>query len=141
MLPPLTTAGREIFMERCMTCHGPGHESGRPLPGPDLETISVGEPRWLLEAILDPARQIAPEYWLYRLETEEGEPLEGMIAAETRDSLTIRPLFGESETVARSAIRRFERLDRSPMPEGLESGLTPEQMAGLLAFLRDTGAP
>jgi putative heme-binding domain-containing protein len=130
--------GREIFLERCISCHGP-KSLGQSL-GPDLESLAGRQPEELLEAILDPNRDIAPEHWLYRLESESNGALEGMIIHEDQKTLTIRTLVGEPQTVPRSAISHFERLDRSLMPEGLESGLTPEQIAGLLAFLRQPSA-
>jgi hypothetical protein len=38
--------------------------------------------------------------------------------------------------VARSELTSLKATGASPMPEGLEAAITPEQMSDLLAFLR-----
>jgi putative heme-binding domain-containing protein len=130
--------GREIFMERCMACHR-WNELGQEI-GPDLKTFSTRESAWWLDAIIDPAREIAAPYWMFRVETFDDETIEGLLSGEVPDALILRPMLGDEQRIPRTAIRSFQRLDHSLMPQGLESGLTPEQMAGLLSFLRDLAA-
>ena len=61
--------------------------------------------------------------------------MEGIIAEESAASLTIKRADGVTETVLRRDITQLSGSGRSLMPEGLESVITVEQMADLLAFL------
>jgi putative heme-binding domain-containing protein len=108
--------------------------------GADLRPSAAQPADWWLTALLDPNREVAPEYWNYRVETLSGDVLEGLLTGETAGSVTLRPLLGEPQTFPRTDLRRFERLSRSLMPEGLESGLSPAQMAGLIEYLRSSAA-
>jgi putative heme-binding domain-containing protein len=132
-------AGREIFMERCQMCHAMEDNGGGAM-GADLRPSAAQPADWWLTALLDPNREVAPEYWNYRVETLSGDVLEGLLTGETAGSVTLRPLLGEPQTFPRTDLRRFERLSRSLMPEGLESGLSPAQMAGLIEYLRSSAA-
>jgi hypothetical protein len=49
--------------------------------------------------------------------------------------VVIREPLGRETVVPRNRIRRLQTTGRSPMPEGLESGLTTKDVAGLMEFL------
>ena len=51
--------------------------------------------------------------------------------------MTVRQPFGGSQTVPRPGIARLQPLERSMMPEGLEEGLSLQDMADLLQFIRN----
>lgn len=61
--------------------------------------------------------------------------LVGVIASESPTSIILGQPFGKEETVLRSKLKRMQNLGKSLMPEGLEAGLTPSQMADLLEFI------
>jgi putative heme-binding domain-containing protein len=126
--------GREVYLKRCAQCHpaeGAGHQVG-----PDLATTSNKSPADLLIAILDPNREAQPNYTAYAVVTRDGKLLNGMIAAETAASLTLRRAEGKEDTVLRSEIDELSSTGKSLMPEGLEQDITREQMADLLAFVK-----
>ena len=66
----------------------------------------------------------------------DGASVTGIIQNESQNSVTVRPPFGASQTVPRPRIARLLPLDRSMMPDGLEEGLSLQDMADLLEFLR-----
>ncbi|MBA4146531.1 MAG: c-type cytochrome [Verrucomicrobia bacterium] len=125
--------GQVIYMERCAACHqfaGQGFTLG-----PDLITVqSTGKDKLLL-SILDPNAEVAPQFQAYEVETADGESLIGMIVNETANSVTIRAAYGKEDVVPRSNIKKMQSQQQSLMPEGLEGGLTPEQMADLLDYI------
>ena len=90
----------------------------------------------LLTSILDPSAAFAPEYANYLVETEEGELLNGILAAETDAAVTLSRANGETDTVPRSRIRDLRAEGLSLMPDGLEQGLDADGLADLLAYLR-----
>ena len=89
--------------------------------------------------LLDPNRTVDARYRLYQIDTSEGATLTGIIQNETENSVTVRQPFGPSQTVPRSRIGRLQGLERSMMPDGLEEGLSLQDMADLLQFIAGGG--
>jgi putative heme-binding domain-containing protein len=89
----------------------------------------------LLTHLLDPNRTVDAAYRLYVIETKDGRSSTGIIQHETPDSVTLRQPFGQAGTIPRSAITRIQSLEQSMMPEGLEDGLSLQDMADLLQFI------
>ena len=70
--------GREIFVKICATCH---KAEGRGIDvGPDLATVAGRSAEDLLVHILDPNREVAPNYVNYNIATESGRVVSGIIA-------------------------------------------------------------
>ena len=125
--------GREIFTQRCVTCHRLG-DDGQEI-GPDVATFKTAGRDSLLSNVLDPNREVAPRYQAYTLTLRNGDLLAGIIARETPTHVTIRQP-GQAETsVLRTQVVSMKSLGASLMPEGLEAGLSAAAMADLLAFL------
>ena len=61
--------------------------------------------------------------------------MDGIIADESAASLTLKRADGLADTVLRRDIAQLSGSGLSLMPEGLESSITVEQMADLMAFL------
>ena len=60
----------------------------------------------------------------------------GLLIAESSDSITIRQPEGREQIIARADIDELKSSDKSLMPEGIERDVTVEQMADVLAFLK-----
>jgi putative membrane-bound dehydrogenase-like protein len=127
------TRGQKSFQERCASCHRAGSE-GFAL-GPDFVTIRNTGKEKLLVNILDPNREVAPQYIAYSIETKAGDTLVGIIAHETATGFTVRQAFGREDRIVRAQVQRMDSQKQSLMPEGLEAGLTPQDMADLLEFI------
>jgi putative heme-binding domain-containing protein len=127
------TNGRKTFQSRCATCHKLGSE-GHTL-GPDLATVKSGGKEKMLVAILDPNREVAPNFLGYAIETKDGESLSGVLASEGANSVTLRMAGGAESVIARANIASLQSQGRSLMPEGLEEGLKAQDMADLLEFI------
>jgi putative membrane-bound dehydrogenase-like protein len=125
--------GKKVFASACATCHRIG-DLGRDV-GPNLATIRQWNPGQVLGNILDPNREVAPNFVGYTVETRDGRTLDGLIADESAASLTLKRAEGVTETVLRRDIAAISGSGLSLMPEGLESAITVEQMADLIAFL------
>ncbi len=125
--------GKAVFKQVCSTCHrleGVGESIGA-----DLAAIRDRGLEAVLLNILDPNREVKPQFVTYSLVTESGRSLTGMIAAETANSLTIRRNDGTSETVLRVNVAELRSTGLSFMPEGLEKQVDLQGMADLLAYL------
>jgi putative heme-binding domain-containing protein len=128
-----TTRGRLLFRDRCASCHrlgGEGHAVG-----PDLVSVRASGPELLLGNILDPNREVAPRYVQYTVETDDSETISGLIATESSINITLRAANGVETVVSRSHVRRFRGSNESMMPEGLETGWKPQDLADLIRFV------
>ncbi|MFM1769388.1 MAG: hypothetical protein RJA22_1917 [Verrucomicrobiota bacterium] len=130
-------AGEPIFQARCATCHRAG-AVGQAV-GPDLATLRGGGREKLLLGILDPNREVAPNFAAYTAETRDGESLTGVLVAQGEDGVTLRLAGGAEVTVARSNLAALQGPGRSLMPEGLEAGLTAQDLADLMEFILAPG--
>lgn len=126
--------GRKVFEAVCAACHRAG-EVGTSELGPNLATIRAWNPDQVLINTLDPNREVAPAYLNYTVETKDGRTVSGLIATENEASVTLKRADGGTETVLRRDIATLTGSGQSLMPEGLESAVSPEAMADLIAFL------
>ena len=126
--------GAAIFAKACLGCHAI-QDAGKQV-GPDLSGLASRPKEALLADILDPSRQVSPDFLSYTLVTTGGETWTGLIASETAVSVTLRRQGQPDETVLRKQIKELRADGKSLMPEGLEQGMSHQDMADLLEFLR-----
>jgi putative membrane-bound dehydrogenase-like protein len=129
--------GRTIFAERCASCHRADGE-GFTL-GPELASVrGAGKPK-LLADILDPSRDVLPQYLAFEIETLDGESLLGVVADETAAAITLRQAYGLETVVPRDRIKSMRGQGRSIMPDNLEAELDAQAMADLLEYVVTAG--
>jgi putative membrane-bound dehydrogenase-like protein len=133
-----TERGADVFARNCSVCHqlnGVGSSVG-----PDLVALRSKDPEYWLKNILDPNAVIEPRFINYSVELKDDRTLSGVIRGETANSLTLVAGGGKAETIARSEIADIRASTLSLMPEGLEQGISLEEMADLIAYLRSGAA-
>jgi putative membrane-bound dehydrogenase-like protein len=138
-LPGDRSRGHTLFLQNCSICHalqGEGHSLG-----PDLGSIADKPVQELVVAILDPNQAVDPAYISYTVTTKDDRELSGILVADTPNSLSLRMPGGVQETVLRSQVRAMTSAGRSPMPEGFETGLKPQDLADLIAYITSTPHP
>jgi putative heme-binding domain-containing protein len=125
--------GKGVFKTHCSSCHR--LENVGQQIGAELSAVRDRGLDAVLLNILDPNREVMPQFQSYILVTTSGRVLTGMITAETATSLTIRKPDGGGETVLRLEIDELRSTGQSYMPEGLEKQIDVPAMADLLAYL------
>ncbi len=135
-IPGQFLRGRGIFRERCASCHQLG-TMGHAV-GPDLTALTDRSPEAVLVSILDPNRAVETKFFNYTVETRDLATYSGILAEESGNSVKIRGANGIEDTILRADIESMTTASRSPMPDGLEDGLTPEDLANLMAYILDT---
>lgn len=126
--------GFEVFQANCATCHRVG-DTGIAV-GPDLAGVASRTPEELLENILDPNRQVQANYVNYMITTFDGRIRTGIIAEETPTTVSLRRAEGAEDIIMRDDVNDMTSMGLSIMPEELETGITPQQMADLITFIR-----
>lgn len=129
-----STKGHQIFSTVCIACHklkGEGVDVA-----PDITDVKIKEKEALLSDILDPNRIVEARWMAYQIDTKDGRVVAGIVSSESTAEVTIKLAGGLAEAVPRSNIAKMKCLDVSLMPVGLEAGISKEQMADLLAFLK-----
>jgi putative membrane-bound dehydrogenase-like protein len=127
--------GHELYTRLCASCHRLGNE-GREV-GPDLLAVAGNSNERLLQSILDPNAVVLPGFEAYQVALDDGEELDGLIAGDTGPSLLLRLSDGATRSLDRQRIQSLHTSGVSLMPEGLEEGLTPQDLADLIAVIQN----
>ncbi len=123
--------GKQLFTQNCAVCHkfeGQGKDIA-----PDLTGMGAHGPAELIIHVLDPNREVEPNYYAYSIETKDGETYGGIIARENRTSVTLRNSVGDKE-IPVSEITSKRNTGLSLMPNGFEA-LGGPALRDILAYL------
>ena len=129
--------GHQVFVKNCAVCHQVGSEGHK--VGPELASVKNKSEEDLLIAILDPNRETQANFVSYTAVSQDGKLYNGIITAESADSITLRQSEGKEVTILRSNIDELASSGLSLMPQGMEKNITPEQMADLVFFIKKIG--
>jgi putative heme-binding domain-containing protein len=131
--------GYQVFRSAkgaCSACHQVGYVGGN--VGPNLSKIGQSRSRRdLLEAILYPSARLEQAYQGVKVQTLEGEVIQGLVVAETPTSIELQVSADSRKAVFKSEIAARELSRVSVMPAGLENQLTVEELSDLIAFLEN----
>ena len=130
------TAGKLVYEKNCSVCHTVGGTGGVAF-GPDLGTIRNRRPESIMGDILDPNLSIADGFDVWVIELKSGETVQGLITSETPTALTIGNYGGHKQVIARKDIQSLKTIGISSMPAGLEKEISQQNMADLLAFIKN----
>ncbi len=125
--------GKVHFQKVCAVCHrldNVGTEIG-----PNLATLQNRGAEAIFLNVLDPNREVNPQYVNYIVVSTDGKSLTGLIAAETATSVTLKRQENASDTILRVNIDEMRSTGLSIMPEGLEKQLDQQALADLIAYL------
>ena len=126
-------AGIPVFKKLCGQCHkiyGEGQEVG-----PDITGVGRNNYDQLLSNVLDPSLVIGAGYQARTVVTTQGRVLAGLVVEDTPQRLVLKIQGGKTEAIPRDQIDEDVVSDVSLMPEGIETQLTPQELADLFAFL------
>lgn len=132
--------GQAVFNSEqtaCASCHRIGYVGGT--VGPDLTNISqVRTERDLLEAIVYPSASFVRSYEPVMVLTKSDEEYSGVLRKDTADEIVVATGPTTEFRIERSDIVEMRPGAVSVMPGGLDEQLTKQQLADLVAFLRNT---
>ena len=133
---PLTgdaARGADVFT-RCTMCHAGGGVGAD--VGPGLDGWAGGKSAQVIAAaIVDPDAGIAHGYAATTVVTKEGQTIQGLIIKEG-DPLMVRSMGGVTQIVPVARVKSRDRMSRSLMPSAAQLGMTAQDVADVVAFLR-----
>lgn len=130
-------AGRRIFFHPrvalCATCH---RRDGRGnIVGPDLSFVAQqGDRTAILRSILEPSRDIAPQFQHTILQLTDGTVFSGILLRSSEFDV-FRDITGKERKFRPEDIEERTEAKVSLMPAGLPTSLTDRELRDLLAFL------
>ncbi|MDP3467849.1 MAG: HEAT repeat domain-containing protein [Daejeonella sp.] len=126
--------GKAVYQKACSACHTYQNEGGK--VGPDLTGVKNQPADALLLHILVPNYEVLPAYQSISISTNDGRSFSGWLVSENENSLTLRTTFGTDESILRRNISSLSNSGLSLMPDGLEQGISKDEMAKLIAYLK-----
>ena len=125
--------GKQIFTKSCSACHrleSVGYELA-----PNIAAYKFRGAEAILQNVIEPNREVNPQYVNYTVLTNDDRIVTGMISNESETSVTLLKGESVSETVARTDIAEMRSSKLSLMPEGLESQIDELGMSDLIAYI------
>jgi putative heme-binding domain-containing protein len=132
-------AGRKLFFDekskaQCSKCHSIDREGGR--VGPPLDRIAARRaPEFIMESILEPSKDIDPNYEAVLVVTAKGVPITGLRVNESNFDIQIREENGKFHSFLKRDLESVTVLKKSLMPENIAEVLTVKELHDLFAFL------
>ncbi len=142
-IPGDPAAGRKLFFDlkgkvQCARCHTIGGEGGR--IGPALDRIAARRsPEFIMESILEPSKDIAPEYETVAVATKDGRVITGLRINETNFNVQLREENGRFHSLMKRDLDEFKVLKTSMMPGNFGELLTVKELHDLFAYLMSLG--
>ncbi|MCP5539324.1 MAG: c-type cytochrome [Akkermansiaceae bacterium] len=135
-------AGRRLFFHTkialCSTCHR--HNGRGNVVGPDLSLVGrQGGREALLQSILEPHREVAPQFYPTQLKLADGTGFIGILLRSSSVDV-FRDITGKERSFKPEEIVERTELKTSLMPPGLPTMLTDRELRDLLAFLASSGS-
>ncbi len=119
----------------CIKCHRLEGRGG--MIGPDLSHVgSTFSEEKLVTSILEPSREISPQFTTWVMTTPSGQVHTGMIVFENEGKTTLGNAEGKTIELPTLEVETRTPSKTSVMPEKLVEKLTRQEWVDLLAFLR-----
>jgi putative heme-binding domain-containing protein len=132
-------AGRKLFFDvkgkaACAKCHTIDREGGR--IGPPLDRIAGRRSaEFIMESILEPSKDIDPDYETVQVVTARGMTITGLRVNESNFNIQLREENGRFHSFLKSELESVTVLKKSLMPDNLAEVLTVKELHDLFAFM------
>jgi putative membrane-bound dehydrogenase-like protein len=132
--------GQQVFNSsktQCIVCHKLGYQGGD--VGPDLTSIGQARSdRDLLESIVYPSASFVRSYEPVVAVTKSGDTYNGILRRDDDRGILLLTGPGTQQEIARGDVASVRPGDVSVMPSGFEEMLNRQDLADIIAFLKNT---
>ncbi len=125
--------GEVIFSARCATCHklfGKGLEIG-----PDLTGYERQNPDFWIPAMVNPSLELREGYINYVATMKDGRVLSGVMVDQSPQTVKLKDLAAQVQTLGRGDIESLEASKISLMPPALLVGIGDDDLRDLFAYM------
>jgi putative heme-binding domain-containing protein len=132
-------AGHKLFFDLkgkalCAKCHAVGGEGGR--IGPALDRIASRRAAdYIMQSILEPSKDIDPQYEAVQVVTKKGRTIVGLRVNESNFSIQLREENGQFHSLLKRDLDEVVVQKKSLMPENFAEQLTVKELHDLFAYL------
>ncbi len=131
--------GWVVYQRICGQCHVM-HDRGIEV-GPNITANGRGSFEQLLVSVFNPSLVIGDAYRSITIRTSDGTVVTGLLVSRDNQKTIVKTQGGKEVIVPADEIDVFQQDKKSLMPEGIESQMTPQEMADLFALLSLEKAP
>ncbi|MGH7575171.1 MAG: PVC-type heme-binding CxxCH protein [Longimicrobiales bacterium] len=125
--------GERVFVTHCAVCHSIGGAGAR--IGPELDGIgSWGAPR-LIEKVLDPNRNVSPEFRYSTVRLTGGRTFTGLLQRQEGETLVFVDATGREVTISEDEILERTETPYSLMPAIFAEALSEAELHDLVRYL------
>lgn len=128
-----STRGREVFVKNCQTCHQIGGQGT--LIGPQLDGIGERGMERLLEDVLDPNRNVDPNFKTTVYVMKDGRVLSGLFRRQEGKKIVIADSNGKEISFEENAVEQKQASPNSLMPSNVGTTMPETEFYDLLAYL------
>ncbi len=118
---------------RCASCHTIAGRGGS--AGPDLTTIGTRPRETIVDSVLEPAKDVAPQFAPWVFVTPSGTKSGTVLGEGVDGTILLGQANGEVERIGREEILERHAGEGSVMPADLTALLTDEELRDLIAYL------
>ena len=125
----------KAFFASCLMCHRVG-EKGFDI-APALDGSAHREKEALLTALINPDVAVEAGYQLFRVRKKDNTTVEGYRSSDDETGVTVAFMGGATVFIPKNEVASKGFVDgRSFMPTGLIAGMSDQQVADLLAYIK-----
>lgn len=126
--------GKVVFTNSCTMCHVVNNE-GIDF-GPKLSEIGTKlSKEGMYISILHPNAGIGFGYETFKVKTKSGDTYQGIIVSKNETDIVLRIPGGIVKSFKTSALKSYQQVPESLMPEGLADGMSTPELVDLIEYL------
>jgi putative heme-binding domain-containing protein len=130
--------GRQVFTKTCAVCHQIDGQGA--LVGPQLDGVGARGLDRLLEDVIDPNRNVDPNFRYSNITFKDGDTISGLVRGEAGANLILIDITGKENPIPKSEIQSSEVSKLSLMPTGFGEIIPPNDFNDLITFLLSKSA-
>jgi len=124
---------------QCLKCHTIRGTGGS--IGPDLSMIGKkGSKENLYDSLLTPSKAVADQYQSWRIDSEDGQSITGLLVEETPARITVRDANGKDYTFNTKDVRK-QKDAKSIMPEDVIKAFSEDELIDVVEYLMTLQTP
>lgn len=125
--------GQAIYANNCAVCHTIENVGGK--VGPQLDGIGNRGLEKLIEDVIDPNRNVDPNFYLSTFTLKDGTIIDGLVRREDEKSVVVVDALAKETVVEKGSLKTRKEHRRTMMPENFHETVSPADFNNLMTYL------